>query len=152
MAKFRIVAVDARGVEQTVSMEAESEEEALAAVKAKGLFTTRLDTIAQPEKGPPPLPGQRRPDTQIAATRGRAYTYKMVQIPPSITVKDGVPVGHQAAAYLEGVVNGMAEQGWEFYRIDSIGVRVTPGCLMALIGVPATNLQYYVVTFRRSTG
>jgi hypothetical protein len=77
------------------------------------------------------------------------FIYKMVQIPPSIEVGQGVSVGQTAAAYLERVVNAQARQGWDFYRIDSIGIRVPPGCLAAFLGERAANFEYYVVTFRR---
>ena len=76
------------------------------------------------------------------------YQYKMVQIPANISVS-GVERGREAAQYLENVVNQEARQGWEFYRVDEIGVEVRPGCLMALFGQKATYTQYYVVTFRR---
>lgn len=78
-----------------------------------------------------------------------AFTYKMVQVPPNIVVKKGE--GSQAAAqYLEQVAGDMAKQGWEFYRVDSIGVAEQPGCLMGLLGQKTEWVQYYVMTFRRS--
>jgi hypothetical protein len=76
----------------------------------------------------------------------------MLQIPPSIEVQPGMPIGERAAGYLEGVVNNQAQQGWEFYRVDSIGVRVPPGCLAAFFGERGTTVEYYVVTFRRTVG
>lgn len=77
------------------------------------------------------------------------FVYKMVQIPPSIEVGQGVSVDQMAASYLERIVNAQARQGWDFYRIDSIGIRVPPGCLAALFGERAAKFEYYVVTFRR---
>ncbi len=79
------------------------------------------------------------------------YQYKMIQIPPTITVstKEGREQG-VAANYLESVVSKYAVQGWEFYRVDAIGVIEQPGCLAGLLGSKATNLNYYVVTFRKS--
>jgi hypothetical protein len=77
------------------------------------------------------------------------YEYKMVQIPPNIAVQMKEHRGNEAAAYLEGVVNKYAEQGWEFQRIDSIGVQVQPGCLDALTGKKEQNNSYYVITFRK---
>jgi len=50
---------------------------------------------------------------------------------------------------MESVVNQMAEQGWEFYRVDSIGVQLEPGCLGALLGQKAAERAYYVITFRK---
>jgi hypothetical protein len=53
----------------------------------------------------------------------------MVQVPPAIAVKEKEHRGTEAATYMESVVNQMAQQGWEFYRVDSIGVQLKPGCL-----------------------
>jgi len=77
------------------------------------------------------------------------FEYKMVQIPPNIAVNMKAHKGNEAAAYLEGVVNEHAADGWEFYRIDSIGVQLQPGCFDALGGKKAENSQYYVVSFRK---
>lgn len=73
------------------------------------------------------------------------YEYKMIQIPPAINVgqKDK---GNEAATYLSNVVNEFAVEGWEFQRVDSIGVNVTPGCSS---GKNETFHTYYVITFRR---
>ena len=43
------------------------------------------------------------------------YVYKMVQTPPVIRVKNA-QLGTEAASYLEGIVNDLARQGWEFYE------------------------------------
>lgn len=77
------------------------------------------------------------------------YEYKMVQIPPNIAVQMKAHKGNEAAAYLESVVNKYASEGWEFQRVDSIGVQVQPGCIDALSGKKAENSSYYVITFRK---
>jgi len=74
------------------------------------------------------------------------YTYKMVQIPPNISIKakdnkDGI-----AAAYLEQEVNSWAAEGWEFQRVDTIGIEERPGCFG---GNKSTLTHYYVITFRK---
>lgn len=79
-----------------------------------------------------------------------AYDYKMLQIPPDVTVKMKEKRGNEAAAYLESIANSQTTEGWEFYRVDEIGVLATPGCLGSLIGRKAEYVMYYVVTFRRS--
>ena len=76
------------------------------------------------------------------------YTYKMVQVPPSISVRSKDFRGGEAAAYLESVVNQYAAQGWEFHRVDSIGVHVATGCLASLFGAGSRQYTYYVITFR----
>lgn len=77
------------------------------------------------------------------------YTYKMVQIPPNISVEARKHKGNEAAAYLQEVVNAHAEDGWEFQRIDSIGVQTTAGCLAALFGKKTEFSHYHVISFRR---
>jgi hypothetical protein len=78
-----------------------------------------------------------------------AFEYKMVQVPPNIAVRTREHRGNEAAAYPEGVVNEYARDGWEFYRVDSIGVDVQPGCFDALSGRKAQSATDYVVTFRQ---
>lgn len=78
-----------------------------------------------------------------------SYEYKMVQVPPVINVKAKNHQGGEGAAYLEEVVNQQASDGWEFYRVDTIGVRTEPGCLAALFGQKSETLAYYVITFRK---
>jgi len=58
--------------------------------------------------------------------------------------------GNEAAAYLEFIANSQAAEGWEFYRVDEVGVLAKPGCLGALFGRKEEYALYYVVTFRRS--
>ncbi|GGC63540.1 hypothetical protein GCM10011400_59220 [Paraburkholderia caffeinilytica] len=78
-----------------------------------------------------------------------AFEYRMVQVPPNIAVRAREHRGKEAAAYLGRGVNEYARHGWEFYRVDSIGVNVQPGCFDALFGRKAQSATYYVVTFRR---
>ncbi len=52
---------------------------------------------------------------------------------------------------MQTLANEYAAQGWEFYRVDTIGVVVQPGCLASLFGAQRTVTEYYVVTFRRPT-
>ena len=78
-----------------------------------------------------------------------AYEYKMVQVPPTIEVKAKDWRGNEAAYYLQSIANEQAAQGWEFYRVDTVGVVTRPGCLGALLGAKQTLIEYYVVTFRR---
>lgn len=77
------------------------------------------------------------------------FEYAMVQVPPTIYVQAGNQQGNEAALYLQNLANQYAAQGWEFYRVDTIGVVVRPGCLASLFGGRAQHFQYYVMTFRR---
>jgi hypothetical protein len=78
--------------------------------------------------------------------------YKMVQIPPNIqnlpksTFAQTPDPSQVAAAYLEKVVSEWATQGWDFHRVDALGVTSHPGCLT--FGRPTTDL-YYVITFKQ---
>ena len=85
----------------------------------------------------------------FVVTEKRMYTYKMVQIAPNI---QNLPRGfwgttpdssQLAAAYLEKIVNEWAAQGWEFHRVDSLGITENPGCFQ--FGVPTTR-HFYVIT------
>ena len=78
-----------------------------------------------------------------------SFQYMMVQIPPRIVVKQKEHRGNEAAFYLQSVANEHAQQGWEFFRVDTVGVISQPGCLASLFGASQMTLEYYVVTFRR---
>lgn len=77
------------------------------------------------------------------------YVYSMVQVPPNISIAAKGRKGNEAAAYLESVVNEKASEGWEFQRVDAIGVHVQPGCFGALTGQKGEQASYYVITFRK---
>lgn len=72
------------------------------------------------------------------------YEYKMIQIPPTIEVERKL-TDVAAATYLQQIVDRNAVDGWEYYRVDTIGVKEKPGCGSQ---TPVT-MQHYVVTFRR---
>ncbi len=78
-----------------------------------------------------------------------SYQYNMVQVPPVIEIKAKENRGSEAAVYLQEIVNQQAREGWEFYRVDSIGIHTKPGCLASLFGKKAETVEYYVVTFRK---
>jgi len=79
------------------------------------------------------------------------YQYRMIQLPSAIAVKAKEEKGQEAAIYLQTVANQHAEHGWEFYRIDTVGVVTQPGCLASLLGAKQIYINYYVVTFRKPT-
>ena len=78
------------------------------------------------------------------------YQYKMIQVPPNIIVKEKDQRGNEAAYYLQSLVNEQATEGWEYYRVDTVGVVTPVGCMAALFGAKETLREYYVVTFRKS--
>jgi len=79
------------------------------------------------------------------------YVYKMVQVPPNIEVQASKHRGNEAAVYLQNVVNEHAAQGWEFHRVDTIGVSIKAGCFDALSGKKDSTANYYVISFRKPT-
>jgi molybdopterin/thiamine biosynthesis adenylyltransferase len=129
MARFKIIARAAKGRlgQRTVILEAPDKETAARLAKKEQLDVMKIVPVP---------PG--------------SWVYTMVQVPPSIEVQASGGAAHQAAAiYLESIVDEYAALGWEYYRVDSIGVVKNPGCLLALFGVRPTMVMYYVVTFRR---
>lgn len=77
------------------------------------------------------------------------YEYRMIQMPPTIVVPAKELRGQEAAYYLQSIANEQASQGWEFYRVDTVGVVVQPGCLAMLLGAKQSVVEYFVATFRR---
>lgn len=75
--------------------------------------------------------------------------FKTVQLPHNFIFKKDT--GTEVAAYLQTVIDQHSAQGWEFYRIDQVGVAVQPGCMGALTGVKQTYTYYNIVTFRRQS-
>lgn len=78
-----------------------------------------------------------------------AYEYQMVQIPPNVEVEAKTEKGNEAATYLQSLANKHAAKGWEFHRVDEVGVVTSPGCFASLLGAKQSASIYYVVTFRR---
>lgn len=79
----------------------------------------------------------------------QTYEYKMIQLPRTFVLKQDT--GNEIADYLQRLATQHAVHGWEFHRIDSVGVAVQPGCLPAFMGVPKTMSYYNIATFRRRT-
>lgn len=73
------------------------------------------------------------------------YKYKMVQIPPCITVTVKENRSGIAAEYLENVVNEWSSQGWDFHRVDVIGIEEKFG----MFSHKKRYSHYYVICFRK---
>jgi hypothetical protein len=82
------------------------------------------------------------------------WQYKVVAIPHDLAVMRkffSVPdPAATAAGYVERVINEHAQDGWEFYRADTISVTVPPGCLGRLLGQTETIIFYNILTFRKA--
>lgn len=77
------------------------------------------------------------------------YEYKMIQMPSTVDVAKEHRK-QRAAHYLEDLANEQATDGWEFQRIDKVGMLTTPGFFARLVGVQSVHTEYNVVTFRRA--
>jgi len=90
------------------------------------------------------------PDVRSSSQPAKSeYLYRMVQVPPTISVRAREERGNEAATYLQTLADQQAAQGWDFYRVDRIGVITQPGCLASLFGARQYLIEYFVVTFRR---
>jgi hypothetical protein len=75
------------------------------------------------------------------------YDYRVV--PLSITTESVGSEAHVAAERVGRVVAQMAAEGWDFYRIDAVGVEVRPGCLGAILGQTSAERSCSLAIFRR---
>lgn len=85
-----------------------------------------------------------------AGHRAADYDYLTVQVPPTIVVRSKDLVGNEAAQFLQTLIDSHAASGWDFYRVDTLGVLEQPGCLAAIFGAREVLRHYFVVTFRRA--
>ncbi len=76
------------------------------------------------------------------------YEYKMVQVAEHVAVREEALKGNEGAAYLQGVVNEQAQQGWEFFRVDEMSLSVNRPELFGTRSQGPVS-RFYVVTFRR---
>lgn len=115
-----------------VSIEVSSEQEAEEYAHNNGIMVT----LIQSEETDP------TPPTTVNSQE--AYHYTTSQL-PTVTVKEG----NEAAVYLKKLINGMAERGWEFYRVDPMSVEIEPGCLGTLLGQSSSYTSVHVAVFRK---
>jgi hypothetical protein len=84
------------------------------------------------------------------------WRYKVVALPRDVAVMKKVFGGPDpkdvVAGYLERIIEAEAQQGWEFYRIDTVNILEQPGCLGSLLGQKETLTAYNLVTFRKPRG
>jgi hypothetical protein len=77
------------------------------------------------------------------------YVYKMLQVSEHIAAQGDEPKVDEAAVHLQEIVNGQAEEGWEFFRVDEMIFRIsTPAPFGARkYGDPTRT---YIITFRKA--
>ena len=74
------------------------------------------------------------------------YEYLMQYFEAKFSGSGNAPaVADQFTAF----VANKAASGFEFFRCDEVPFRITPGCLMALLGAKVTYGHCTIVTFRR---
>ncbi len=76
------------------------------------------------------------------------FTYKTVQLPKTIQVT-AKNRDTAAADMLQNVINQYSQQGWEFYRVDTVTTVQPPGCLGAFTGQREVYETLNVVIFRK---
>jgi hypothetical protein len=108
-------------------------------------FKVRSPEMAVTKKGPEPASPEPPPRKRKAKAR---WLYKMVQAPATLTPVKGDQ--GRAATYLEELVNKHAAKGWEFFRVDEIGISIPPGVFAMLFGEDVRMRRYFIVTFRKS--
>jgi hypothetical protein len=80
--------------------------------------------------------------------------YEYLAVPFVGQLKQGVfsvENAKKVTEQLQGVINHYVQQGYEFYRIDKVGVQVTPGCMASLFGASVSSITFDQVIFRRPT-
>ena len=77
------------------------------------------------------------------------FEYHTYQFAPNITIEPGDNEWEAAAEYLGERINHFAKYGWQFLRIDQIGVYKKRGCIAALFGQSGQLTLHYVATFQR---
>jgi len=82
----------------------------------------------------------------------KGYTYKVVAIPRDVEMMRGVSgptPAERVAGYVEQVINQQAQEGWEFYRMDTVNITEKPGCLGQLLGQKEATFAYNLLIFRK---
>jgi hypothetical protein len=82
------------------------------------------------------------------------WDYKVVALPRTIAVmkkafKETDPAAI-VADYVQKVISDGMAGGWEFYRIDTVNLHESAGCLGGLLGQKDTTTGFNVVTFRKA--
>jgi hypothetical protein len=54
------------------------------------------------------------------------------------------------SAQLQTVIDSYVQQGWDFYSVEKIGIRVQPGCISGLFGAQVAYVNFDQIIFRRT--
>ena len=81
------------------------------------------------------------------------YDYRVVPfVGKARTAEMSQRTGQEIAQQLQQVIDGGAQDGWEFYHMDSAHLYAAPGCIGALLGQKGGVLTLNMVVFRRQKG
>jgi hypothetical protein len=109
----------------------------------------RVAAITARKPLPPPA-SEEIPEAEEAPEFRCEWIYKMVQLPPRIAVSSSKELGTAGAKFLQDEVNHYARKGWEFYRVDAIGVSVQPSFTDEFfMRDKEKHSVFYVITFRK---
>lgn len=74
------------------------------------------------------------------------YQFKVV--PLMFSMADGPITPETAATQMQRTMDHWMSQGWEFYRMESLPVRVRAGCLATIFGRRSRTVYYPQMVFR----
>lgn len=82
------------------------------------------------------------------------WEYKFVPFPAAQAAAGaaGQQAVAQATTQFAAMVRTHAQDGWEYYRLDSFPLIQPPGCLGALLGAGSTVVPFSVAVFRKGVG
>jgi len=135
------------GEDVNIFVEAASKEDAIRLAQARNVVVSSVEPM--PESKLEARPSGATGKVGTPQNREPRFEYRMVQVPPNIVVQAEQKQGQEAAQFLQALANKWAKDGWEFYRVDTVGVVTPAGCLGALLGQQSQVTSFYVVTFRR---
>lgn len=86
------------------------------------------------------------------ATTDMRTQYRYRVVPFIGTIKSGFFSSDNAetvSAQLQRLIERHAQQGWEFYSLEKVGIEVSPGCLGRLLGQSAAYINFDQLIFRQ---
>ncbi len=86
------------------------------------------------------------PSARPAPRKSARYKYHIVPFVGELRIGQGVEI---VSRQLADMINHQSSEGWEFDSVNSVHIRVQPGCLAALFGAAASYITYDQVVFRQ---
>ena len=76
-----------------------------------------------------------------------SFEYKVVALTLEIVAKNATP--SKAAEETQHLINLWVSKGWEYYRMESVPVYLSAGCLAVFFGAKQQTVYYPQLIFRR---